>query len=497
MEARTVPEKAVISHRGEKYEIGRGKRFYGIWVIGAPYDAPVDRWPENPDGWQQAWTRFAALEAPGAIAPVTRERKGLRPGFTRPGSEAGASGVPGADGAAEEAAAEGGAAEGGGTVTALRSRRGGLLLGGEALLVLGVVLGIAGIFPAYSGGQSLVSQSDQVVPHLCYVIGWAVTAALVALSVARPGKAARLGALFGLGLSAVTFGMFLADWGQVTVSGVSIGTGLVVSTAGWLACTAGAGLVLGARTGSAAPGAPAEGTMVPGTFRPRPGRLGAGQAGPVTLLVLAAVGTAAAFAPSWDSYVLSVAATGASQASTAGNAFDNPGLAIAGNVCVMVAIVAVAALAALWRPARQGALLLAGAIVPLAAQAASALIQVSHPASPSMFGVSPAQASAVGLTISSGLTGIFWVYFVFVISLVVSCAWLFTEPGRPVMPGIAAPTWQPTDGGAGTTADSAAAVREEADTDSDSTESGTDAESETPATDSEAGTTDDGQSAYA
>ena len=46
-----------------------------------------------------------------------------------------------------------------------------------------------------------------------------------------------------------------------------------------------------------------------------------------------------------------------------------------------------------------------------------------------MFGISSAQASAAGLTISSGLTGIFWVYFVFVISLLVSCAWLFTEPG--------------------------------------------------------------------
>ena len=33
-----MPDKAVISHRGEKYEIGRGKRFYGIWVVGAPYD---------------------------------------------------------------------------------------------------------------------------------------------------------------------------------------------------------------------------------------------------------------------------------------------------------------------------------------------------------------------------------------------------------------------------------------------------------------------------
>src|SRR6202020_814079 len=78
LEAGTVPEKAIISHRGEKYEIGRGKRFYGIWAAGAPYDAPVDRWPETRDGWGQAWMRFAAIEVPGTITAVRRERTGLR-----------------------------------------------------------------------------------------------------------------------------------------------------------------------------------------------------------------------------------------------------------------------------------------------------------------------------------------------------------------------------------------------------------------------------------
>src|SRR5580704_9789056 len=195
MEAATVPEKAVISHRGEKYEIGRGKRFYGIWVVGAPYDAPVDRWPENRDGWQQAWARFAAMEDPGTIKPVTRERGGLRLRLGRRQDNGGASDAPPAD---------------------RRPRGGTPLLLGEGLLVLGVVLGLAGLFPAYEGGQSLLSQWDQVVPHLLYVMGWAATAALVALSVARPSNAARIGALFGLGLSAVTFGLFLADLGQAT-----------------------------------------------------------------------------------------------------------------------------------------------------------------------------------------------------------------------------------------------------------------------------------------
>ena len=301
-----------------------------------------------------------------------------------------------------------------------RSRRGTALLAGEGLLVLGVVLGLAGLFPAYEGSQSLLSQWDQVVPHLCYVIGWALTAALVALSVARPSNAARLGALFGLGLSAVTFGLFLADLGEVTSGGVALGSGLVVSLLGWLACTAGSALALGANPG------PSGAAVTAGAPGPRARR---------------AAGAARArrdrhrggVRPVVGQLRPHVRREGTSQTITAGNAFDNPGVVIAGNVAVMVAIVAVAALAALWRPARQGALLLAGAIVPLAAEVVSALIQAGQQATPGMFGISSAQASALGLTISSGLTGIFWVYFVFVISLLVSCAWLFTEPGHPVM----------------------------------------------------------------
>jgi hypothetical protein len=484
LEAGTVPEKAVISHRGEKYEIGRGKRFYGIWVVGAPYEAPVDRWPENHDGWQQAWTRFTALEVPGSIKPVTRERKSLRLGLGRPKSNTG--GTRNADA---------GDGESSGSGAESRSRRGGRLLAGEALLVLGVVLGLAGLFPAYEGGQSLLSQSDQVVPHLLYVIGWAVTAALVALSVARPSRGARLGALFGLGLSAVTFGLFLADWGELASAGVTLGSGLVVSSLGWLACTAGAGFVLGSSADPADRGT--AGLELPS----RPVRPGRGHAGPVALLVLAGIGTAAAFVPSWDNYVLTAKAIGTTQTITAGNAFDNPGLVIAGNICVMVAVVGIAVIAALWRPPRHGALLLAGAIVPLAAEIISAMIQVSQPASPAMFRISSSEASSLGLTISSGLTGIFWVYFVFVVSLIVSCAWLFTEPGHPVMPGIQAPPWGPTGGEPVTRAasdvakseDSDSDVREDADEDADSDGS----DSGTATVDSEAGAGDGGQSAYA
>ena len=180
-----------------------------------------------------------------------------------------------------------------------------------------------------------------------------------------------------------------------------------------------------------------------------PARPTRAHAGPLALLVLAGIGTAAAYFPSWDSYTVTQASTGTTQTYILGNAFSEPGVMIAGSVAVMVAVVAVAALAALWRPARQGALLLAGAVVPLAAQAISALLQIKQPAF-DVFGLTQAEAKAYGVTIASGMAPIFWVYVVFVIALLVSCAWLLTTPGQPAIPAVPMSPWMPSasaDGG--------------------------------------------------
>jgi hypothetical protein len=499
LEAGTVPEKAIISHRGEKYEIGRGKRFYGIWVVGAPYEAPVDRWPETRDGWEQAWTRFATVEVPGTIAPVRSQRAGLGTLLRsrRATAEAGAGPDGGSAGSVTGAAVSG---------VAAAARRGGTaLLVGEGLLVLGVVLGLAGLFPDYAGGQSLLSQGDQVVPHLAYVIAWAISAGPIALSVSRP-RAARLGALFALGLSAVTLGLFVSDLGEVVSGGASLGTGLVVSLLGWLACTAGAAIALVAScrdSEPARPGPAGQAGSAPAEcgWPARPAR---SHLGPLALLALAGIGTAAAFAAAWDSYTVAQAALGTVKTIQEGNAFSNPGLVIAGNVMVMVAIVVVAVLAALWRPARQGALLLAGAIIPLAAQAVSALIQVSQPPY-SFFGLTQAQAAQDGVTISSGVTPIFWVYCVFVISLLISCAWLLTAPGRPNLP---VSPWGPSplgDAGWAPAAPAAETVSDTADTDQTDKEpadvepSDTESFATEPAdpTGADGGTEGGGQSAYA
>lgn len=419
-----MPEKVTISHRGVRYEIGRGKRYYGIWVAGAPESDPIDRWPETHDGWVQAWARFTAIETPGSIVAVERPRAGFKfPGVNLKKSRAASATVTDAAAGRRSEAAR--------------------ALAGAGLLGLGVLLGLIGLFPGYVGSPSLASQADQLVPHLMYLAVWAASSVLIVAGLrpragagspgaspgaARPGMT-RTGALLGIGLSAVTFGLYFADLGEVISGGAALlGAGLVLSLLSWAACAAGSAVALAALPGR-------QGTPL---FAAGPhGFQGAGgpvrpsgrDAGPIALLLLAAVGAVVTFAPSWDSYTLVQPSTGAVQTITAGNAFANPGPVIAGNVAVMITVVAVAVLAALWRPVRQGAVLIAGAIVPLVAQAISALIQVSGPTPSSL----QAQASAEGLTISSGVTPVFWVYCVFVISLLISCAWMLTAPQYPAM----------------------------------------------------------------
>jgi hypothetical protein len=108
---------------------------------------------------------------------------------------------------------------------------------------------------------------------------------------------------------------------------------------------------------------------------------------------------------------------------------------ITGDVLVMIAVAATVIVAAFWRPVRHGGVLLAGAAIPMAAQAISALVQAGQPASPAQFGVSNAQASALGLTIDSGLTPAFWIYCAFGVVLLVSCAWMLFTPPPAAAPG--------------------------------------------------------------
>ncbi len=370
-----VPDNVMISHRGARYAIGQGPQFYGIWDVTAQHSQPLEWWYKTPEGWAAAWTRFASMEAPGTIAPVSQPA--VAPAAAAPAVIAG--------------------------------RR---PLIAAALLAMGVVLGVAGLFPVYVASASLAQHAADLVPHAIYLSVWMASAVLIVLGGAR----LRVGALLATGLSVVTFGLFLADAGTPMTDGWHVagaGVGLVLSLLGWLACAAGSAVAL--RIGPAS----------------RLSRPAGHDTVPLVMVMVAAIGTAIAFAPSWDSYALHTL-TGVSQTITAGNAFANPAWVIAGNVAVMVALVAVVAVAAFWRPVRLGAALVAGATVPMAAQMISAFILVREPVSPTQFGVSPAQAAGVGLTIHAGLTAIFWVFCAFVAIMVLLCGWMIISPDATV-----------------------------------------------------------------
>jgi len=200
-----------------------------------------------------------------------------------------------------------------------------------------------------------------------------------------------------------------------------MGAGLILSLVGWLACAAGGGIALRGQPA----GAP---------LRPHRHTLGLFLA-----LTLAALGAAASFAPSWDSFTLRTS-TGVTNSLTAGNAFSNPGAVIAGDLAAMIALVAVVVLAALWRPIVAGAAFLAGAIITMAAQAISAVVQLGEHVAPSQFGISSAEAARAGLTITSGVTPAFWIFCAFVVALIAMCIGMLIPEGQPVLTSSATAT---------------------------------------------------------
>ncbi len=433
-------DSGTIWYRGAGYQLGRGEHGYAIWAAGGPPGQPLEQWPETPAGWSAAWSRFNAVEAPGtivhleppadpasappgdAVSPLAGPVSGppayqvsgppAAPSSWRPGRP-----VPSRPGLAPSRPGPSPARP---AWSGIRSA--GPLTAAIAL-VAGVALGLARLFPAYLSGASLAQQPAQLIPHVIYLAVWTASALLIASGGARQ----RMGALLALGMSIVTFGFFFADLGTVIAGGARLlGPGLVLGLAGWLACTAGSVLAFRLRSADA------------------PRKLPAHQRGPVLTLsaaALAAVGAAIAFAPSWDRYTLRTAA-GLTHTLTAGNSFANPAPVIAGDVAVMITLVVVVAAAALWRPARLGAVLLAGAVIPMAAQAISALVQASEPVSAADFGIPPAQATQAGLTISTGLTAAFWIYCAFVVALLVIGTWM-ALPQRPVSYSAYGPASRP------------------------------------------------------
>jgi hypothetical protein len=49
------------THSGQRYLLGYGRTFFGIWDRQAP-TTPVERFTRDDAGWRLAWGRFTSLE---------------------------------------------------------------------------------------------------------------------------------------------------------------------------------------------------------------------------------------------------------------------------------------------------------------------------------------------------------------------------------------------------------------------------------------------------
>ncbi len=67
-------EALQFSHSGQRYLLGYGRDFFGLWDRQSP-GPPVERFPRTDEGWRAAWLAFVAKEpfySEVAIGPATQ-----------------------------------------------------------------------------------------------------------------------------------------------------------------------------------------------------------------------------------------------------------------------------------------------------------------------------------------------------------------------------------------------------------------------------------------
>jgi hypothetical protein len=89
---RIEDEALQFTHSGERYLLGYGTDFFGIWDRSAP-GPPVTRFPRTDDGWRAAWLQFVGTEphstavgisgGPGATATLGSDAPAHGSGGTR------------------------------------------------------------------------------------------------------------------------------------------------------------------------------------------------------------------------------------------------------------------------------------------------------------------------------------------------------------------------------------------------------------------------------
>ncbi|HEU4356399.1 MAG TPA: zinc ribbon domain-containing protein [Actinomycetota bacterium] len=70
---RPEDEALQYSHSGQRYLLGYGIDFFGIWDRLQP-GMPVRRFPRTDDGWREAWSMYASMEPYRAEVGMTSDR---------------------------------------------------------------------------------------------------------------------------------------------------------------------------------------------------------------------------------------------------------------------------------------------------------------------------------------------------------------------------------------------------------------------------------------
>ena len=225
------------------------------------------------------------------------------------------------------------------------------------------------------------------------------------------------GGLLGASMCPLCLVSSLAALGDV-IAGIAPPPYSLLSSTIWLPVAAGSGLSLVRKGGLASVG--------------RLGRPRRADAVPLALLAVTVAGALAAWVPPSIQYTFTGSMGPHSE--QLGYAFDAPWEEIAAAVGQMIVIAAMAAAAALWRPARLGAVQLTGAVLLLANQAIVGIASVIEAPPKSYFGMAP----TFRMTISVAATPWLWAYWGFTAALVVAYTWLFTR-GWPRPQQAAAP----------------------------------------------------------
>lgn len=294
---------------------------------------------------------------------------------------------------------------------------GEVALGGGLLLVC-LGLHIGAMFPPYPGvpANPVVSSSWEIAVYVCLEIGWALAAALVLSRVSVRG-----GAALGAGLGAVELGLLAAD----IANGFQVSDG---SEAGaWLAL---AGLCFGAA-----------GVLVSASTVPM-GAPGVRRQPAAVLMVLVTFAAVATYLPSWDKWSAVAPSLHLAGSVTEGNAFSQPGPVMVGVLVTAGAIAFVTILGSFWAPVTVGSWATGGAVIALSSQLISAVFQLSEAVPSTAFGVSTAQARAIGLKTSASLTGWWKADVAATVALALVALWAALN-ARSATRDAAQPPWPP------------------------------------------------------